>query len=94
LGVEKQGLQLGALASLYEWTLKTRVGTLRLSVRQTNHNTLLGQVFGRFDDPDRAKTITDRNIYSDKWNFHYFANEDWTVESAIENLRYYLESVL
>ena len=94
LGVEKQDLQLGALASLYEWTLKTRVGTLGLSVELADHNTLLGQVFGRFNDPNRAKMITDCNVYSGKWNFHYFATENWTVESAIENLRYYLESVL
>ena len=94
LSAEKQDLQLGVLASLYEWTLQTKVGILGLSIHLTNHNTLLGQVFGRFDDPNRAKMIVDCNPYSGKWNFHYFSAEDWTVESAIENLRYHLTSVL
>jgi hypothetical protein len=52
------------------YKLQTRVGRLDITMPVDEDSRVL-TVFSRFDEPDRAKEITDCNIYSGKWNFHY-----------------------
>lgn len=55
--------------ALYEYSIQTNVGVYHFNV-----DTLLDgycTVFGRFDEPSRAKTRVDCNPFSGKWNFHF-----------------------
>ena len=84
-------LDLGATEEEgYSFTLQTKAGLLRLHVTE-NKTSGPGTVFTRFDDPKAARKLVDCNPHSGKWNHHYF---DGTVESAIENLSFWLKKVL
>ena len=87
-------LSLGAKqdgGETYRFTLQTKAGRLRL--HPDEHDTIgLGTVFTCFDNPQAARQIVDCNRFSGKWNFHYF--DGWTVETAIQELTYWLGKVL
>jgi hypothetical protein len=83
--------RLGAEHDKDKFTLQTKVGPLTLYPTE-NTTEGPGTVFGRFDDPDKAKQLVDCNPYSGKWNHHYF--NPWTVDTAVNDLAYQLEKVL
>lgn len=85
--------RLGGVRSdgMYQWELATRYGRLGLTVRE-NWREGPGTVFTRFDDPSTARRHLECNPYSGKWNHHYF--DGWTVEAAIADFEYRLQSVL
>lgn len=73
------------------FALQTKAG--RLTLRPTENMTEgLGTVFGRFDDPEAARQLVDCNPYSGKWNHHYF--NGWTVETAIQDLAFWLGKLM
>lgn len=84
-------IELGAESTDFDFTLKTKAGLLRLHPTE-NIVIGLGTVFGRFEDPQAARTLVECNPYSGKWNFHYF--DGWCVESAILDFAYQLKKVL
>jgi hypothetical protein len=84
-------LRLAARQEGDEFVLETRAGRLTLYPVE-NREEVLGTVFGRFDDPEKARQLVDCNRFSGKWNCHYF--EGWTVETAIDDLAARLRKVL
>jgi hypothetical protein len=87
-------LSLGAKqdgSEVYRFTLQTKVGHLRLHP-DANQTTGLGTVFTRFDDAEAARQLVDCNPFSGKWNHHYF--DGWDVETAIDDLTYWLGKVI
>lgn len=91
-------------ASMYPITIEdTQAGPLLLSVSpSTDWEKKIGaggSVFGRFPDVERAKKFfkVDRlgnhaglNVYSGKWNHHYF---DWSASCTCRNIRSEIERV-
>jgi len=71
---------IGRPQSIYdiEADLKTNAGTLRVMYNQDG-----GDIFGRFEDVDRAKEcVYAVNPYSGKWNHHHVNNETADVAFA------------
>jgi hypothetical protein len=87
-------LDLGAKqdgGEVYPFTLQTKAGRLLLHP-DADQLDGLGTVFTCFDDPQAARQLVDCNRFSGKWNHHYF--DGWTVETAIDNLLFWLGKVL
>ena len=84
-------LSLGAQQEDDHFILQTKVGKLTLYLSE-NRTEGLGTVFTRFDDEKAARQLVDCNPFSGKWNHHYF--DGWTVETAVENLSFWLGKVL
>jgi hypothetical protein len=69
------------------YSLSTKVGVLRVTIinykypQSCNNKSAVLTVFSKFDSPDLAKTLTDCNSWSGKWNFHVFA-KNWTSGKA------------
>jgi hypothetical protein len=72
---------------VYDYSIETKVGTLRLVVSLSDYTGSLGTVFGRFRNPEKAAKIVDCNPYSGKWNFHFFAVEGWDTDTALLHFR-------
>jgi hypothetical protein len=75
----------------YRYTLQTKAGDLHL-IPEENTTIGLGTLFTRFDDPQAARQYVDCNMYSGKWNHHYF--DGWTVKTAIADITYWLGKVI
>lgn len=80
----------------YEFTLETKAGLLRLSVRP-NVASYGAAVFARFDDVERAKGVIGSllNPFSGKWNHHYFTDDvkPESVAQAVTDIKHCLSSV-
>ena len=71
-----------------EYSLLTqRFGRLKLWLFPGSDRRILGQVFGRFVEPDRAEALH-CNPFSGKWNHHYFHE---TPTEALEDMRGWLD---
>jgi len=92
--MEKGLLALGAKQCLDqkvpEWkvfTINTSVGILRVTIipksktESCRSRSAVLSIFSQFDSPDIAKTKTDCNSFTGKWNFHVFA-ANWSTGKA------------
>ena len=89
-------------ASMYSLAVKTKAGLLLLSVSADTSSRKLGcggSVFGRFPDVEQAKKFfkVDRlynhaglNVYSGKWNHHYFG---WSRTCACKDIHQTIERI-
>ena len=73
----------------YKWRIKTPIGDLDLDMHNPEPRQKIFSIFGRFKDPNRAKTAVDCNPYSGKWNFHEYKPSD-----CFEEFKYQLERIL
>ena len=77
----------------YTYSIQTNVGGYSFSV-----DTVLdgfGAVFGRFDEPTRAKKRVDCNPYSGKWNFHFGTlNTESEAVSAAQHAAHQILSLI
>lgn len=65
-----------------ECVLDTSVGVLRVHVdgvdnKRCYRGEMIGTLFCRFKDPDKAKQRANCNPYSGKWNWHCLDDYDW-----------------
>jgi hypothetical protein len=85
-------LSLGAVPQGDGFILQTKAGRLLLHLEAADRPEWLGTVYAVFDDPKTARQLVDCNRFCGKWNQHYF--HDWTVETALYDLKYQLGKVL
>lgn len=75
-------------SSMYQWSIDTNYGKLLISLHKPRKRQELFSVFCRFDEPERAKSHTDCNPYSGKWNFHYSK-----IDECIELFKFHLKKI-
>jgi hypothetical protein len=71
----------------YQYTLNTPVGVLHVSCSEGN----IGSIFTRFDQPQRARTKTNCNPNSGKWNFHF--GKGYRAERAFREFKNAIEGL-
>jgi len=76
----------------YHWKLETRLGLLRLHVDEDLNGFGVGTVYTQFEEVQRAFCEVSCELSSGKWNHHYIT--DWTVKEAIDDLTFWLRSVM
>ena len=95
-------LELGAvpIEALYDWksfSINTKAGILKITLipskKKIARNAVLS-VFSQFDSPDIAKTLTDCNPFSGKWNFHGFAKNWETGSKFAEDVLNKIKAIL
>lgn len=78
--------------SWHDFTIPTKAGSYQCSPGCHCEGGGYGDLMGKFESVDLARTFVDCNPFSGKWNHHFFG--DWTIDTIMSELNHLFRNII